>query len=271
MGNSTVASTVVEGIEDVNLMYWIKDRSPSVGYRRYFDCVSDVKVTHSPRFMLDVDLVSSESFFAVSADRMRFDLVEFLAGARNPRLEILEEMRRRARERSEVPWWLDPTDEVDVTINVPGLRYRRDLEAHESAALQKTLFLGFPEILAGGGRSFYNAAGWAISRRSVIVTRDWFSAGGRCELDLGAAHGRIDVPGVVRNFLNAVGRPSRISLSELGEIHGRALGSPEDAVGSWVEHVISGGWLRNMVDSRLDRELAHSLARAIATEGFVTR
>jgi len=225
-GNSIFAGSMVENLNKVYLFYWIDDRKPRLGFRDYFDCVFDAKVTHSPRFALQVDLPVEDSMFGNRSDQLGFVAADWLSGDKKYVEGILSEIRRRALARDEIPWWVQSETgeglafQADSGEGFGGIRQLSNLEPAERYSLYKTLFLGFPEILFGGSAAHANAIGWAISRKSVIVGRDAFSAGGQKEVDLGGRIGVVKLPAVVQRCASALERNVLVSLADLSEIVG---------------------------------------------------
>lgn len=230
-GNSIFAGSMVENLSKVYLFYWIDDREPQLGFRDYFECVFDAKVTHSPRFALQVDLPIEESMFGAQSGQLGFTAEDWLSGEKKYVESILAEIRRRALDRDEIPWWVQSESgeglafQADVGEGLGGIRQLSSLEDVERYSLYKTLFLGFPEILSGGSAAHANATGWAISRKSVIVGRDAFSAGGQKEVDLGGPIGVVRLPAVVQRCASALERNVLVSLADLSEIIGVKLTS----------------------------------------------
>jgi hypothetical protein len=235
-GNSIFSGTMVENLDKVFILYWIDDRTPKLGYRDYFDCVFDAKVTHSPRFALKVDLPVGESMFGTGTNQLGFEAGDWLSGEQDYVDRIVVEIRRRALERKEVPWWVvadsreDIAFEADQGGGMGGLRYLKNMERSKSFALQKTLFLGFPEVLSGGAAAHSIAIGWAISQKSTIINRDVFSAGGKVAIGLTQPIGRVTLPAVVSKCAAALRRDVRVSLAELSNIHAATLSTPSAAI-----------------------------------------
>ena len=235
-GNSIFSGSMVENLKKVYLFYWIDDREPKLGFRDYFECVFDAKVTHSPRFALQVDLPPDESMFGDNSKQLGFTAVDWLSGERKYVDRIVEEIRRRALDRDEIPWWVQPEGsdglgfEPDSAAGLGGLRNLRQMGNEASFSLQKTLFLGFPEVLAGGKAAHANAIGWAISRKSAIIGRDVFSAGGQRRLYLGSTLGAITLPAVIDNCATMIKKTNLVSLDDLSEIYGQTFTSAREAI-----------------------------------------
>src|SRR3989338_10408595 len=66
-GNSVLESTRVEGVERIYLFFGKLAVSPEFKIRRYEECLYDIAVTHSPRYLIDMDLEGGKTIF----DKMR--------------------------------------------------------------------------------------------------------------------------------------------------------------------------------------------------------
>jgi hypothetical protein len=244
IGNSIYSSSHVAGINKIFLLYWIADRQ-EFGYRDYFECVSDVKVTHKPRYRLDINLEKNEGLFGVGENQIGLAEDIFFNSEGVQTELILNELRRRAIEAGEVPWWLPKSEDEEVGADKgtseASLKYLGDIEREVSFGIQKSLFLGFPGVLTGGRSSHFDAIGWCISRRSVIVNRDVFSAGGKSEVTIDPlSTTAIQVPGVISNFIWSVGKQCPVSFNELSEIHGTEIRSVDVLKKKIKEALISG-------------------------------
>jgi hypothetical protein len=133
-------------------------------------------------------------------------------------------------ERPTIPIWPSIGTRRFVPLDIGGLRYLSDLkDRSESFAVQKTLFLGFPEVLSGGHAAHHTAIGWCISRKAIIVNRDVFSAGGQAFVDIHGSAVPIRLPGVMKKAIDSLGRRCPVSLEDLSEIHGVSVASGSDA------------------------------------------
>lgn len=145
-GNSIYSGSMVEDLEKVYILFWINDRTPKLGFRDYFDCVFDAKVTHSPRFALRIDLPAGESMFGTGSKQLGFEASDWLSGDAKYVDQIVLEIRRRALERDEIPWWVvadaDGMSAIEVDDNgvLGGIRSLRGIGREASFSLQKTLF-----------------------------------------------------------------------------------------------------------------------------------
>ena len=253
-GNSIYSSSMVENLDKVYMLFWINDRTPKLGFRDYFDCVFDAKVTHSPRFALRVDLPTGESMFGSGSKQLGFEAADWLSGDAKYVERIVLEIRRRALERDEIPWWVVADNdgmsaiEIDSHGGLGGIRSLRGIGREASFSLQKTLFLGFPEVLSGGSAAHSIAIGWAISQKSVIINRDVFSAGGKRTVSLSHPRIKPKLPGVVSNCADKLACDATVSLQDLSSIGGTRFTSASQVVRRFESALRKGNLLDHLFE-----------------------
>jgi len=262
---------MVEDLDKVYLLYWIDDRKPKLGYRDYFDCVFDAKVTHSPRFALQVDLPLGESMFGKGSKQLGFEARDWLTGESKYVEKIVVEIRRRALEREEIPWWVVPevegmsAVEIDSLGGLGGLRSLKGIGREASFSLQKTLFLGFPQVLSGGSAAHSIAIGWAISQKSVIINRDVFSAGGKRAIRLTPLGISPKLPGVISNCAAMLARGANVSLRDLSSIGGTLFTSPDQVVKRFESALKKGDILDRLFEHLSTKEKLRVKRAALKT------
>lgn len=134
--------------------------NPEVRLRKYEECIADLKVTHSPRFYLNLDLEQGEDYLTTHDSK---DLLTLSGDALNKRIRELLRSNRST-------WWSEA--EITKFADLP--------EEEKGAYLNDGLAL-FPEIFGSNYESF---TPWLIYSCLVWCgnVRDIFSAGGKIEL-----------------------------------------------------------------------------------------
>jgi hypothetical protein len=133
---------------------------PEVRLRKYAECLADLKVTHSPRFYLDMTLEEGQDYLTTHDSKDLLDLTG-------------DELNRRIRQllrSNKSTWWSE-----EETTPFSSLS-----EEEKGAYLNDGLAL-FPEIFGG---NYENFTPWLIYSCLVWCgnIRDIFSAGGNKEL-----------------------------------------------------------------------------------------
>lgn len=173
-GNSIFEETRVDGIDNLYL-FFAKIRDPfEVKYRKYQDCLINVAVTHSPRYLIDMEAKVDETIFekiACSYDDFR--------KMENPILKVREFYRKKLRP-GESLWWLDDYDSLSNT-NGMIIQVFSNLDKQKKREIICQAMIFFPEIFGSSNEKFERLASWMIIKHNVVCSslRDLFSAGGK--------------------------------------------------------------------------------------------
>ncbi|MDO5688871.1 MAG: hypothetical protein Q4G61_01325 [Tissierellia bacterium] len=170
LGNSILGSTRID-VLDVHIVFIkINKKGVFVNSGRYSDCVSDVVVTHSPRYKIDLCQDPTESFFyesGISYDDMK--------SSDNPIGLVTEYFRNKG----ETAWWL--SESTSATISDWS-----DLSSEEQHLVYGNAFVLFPELLSKRSTKYKRFAKWLVATYSVVDSslRDRFTAGGKVNITI---------------------------------------------------------------------------------------
>ena len=178
LGNSVMASTLIEGVSQVYLLFGSGEEKLDVRFSKYDDSVRSVEVTHSPRYSLDMEVSQDESYFKqiglTLADMLSMD---------DPVSCVVKEARKQLKPGEHV-WWISDNLSAPLRINSWS-----DLGDNEKNDLISCAFALFPSAILKSPKADYEEFTlWLSQRKAVICSnmRDNFSAGGRVEnLDFG--------------------------------------------------------------------------------------
>lgn len=225
IGNSVIASTMLPGLKKIYVFYWIDDEK-QMGFRDYFECVTGAQVTHSPRFVLDIDISESECIFGNSKEKVgTIDKICFGPKGIDHK-EIIDWMRARAISAGQVAWWIGTENnqapgELNNSFSI--LRYT-DLSEESRNSVLKTAFLCFPGVLKRGTRMYDGVLMWGLSTRNVLLYRDAFSAGGRKPINLSKLSSKgILLPAVVTKAIEYFRTDAIVRLDEVENILDRSF------------------------------------------------
>lgn len=178
LGNSVAASTLVDGVSEVYLLFGSGEANFEARYSRYEDSVKSVEVTHSPRYVLDMNTPHRGSYLY----RIGKTLPDMLA-MDDPISCVVEEARRNLK-KGERLWWV--SEEVSAPLLI---RPWRAVKSHEKKTLVASAFALFPSQVLRAPRADYSGfALWLTQRHSILNSnvRDAFTSGGRLtSLDFG--------------------------------------------------------------------------------------
>lgn len=178
LGNSVAASTLVDGVSEVYLLFGSGEANFEARYSRYEDSVKSVEVTHSPRYVLDMDTPRRGSYLY----RIGKTLPDMLA-MDDPISCVVNEARRNLK-KGERLWWV--SEEVSAPLQI---RLWKAVKSTEKKTLIASAFALFPSQILRVPRADYSGfALWLTQRHSILHSniRDDFSSGGRLtSLDFG--------------------------------------------------------------------------------------
>lgn len=251
-GNSVLETTRVEFVENI-FIYFGKLANP-VGfkYKPYQDCLYDIAVTHSPRYLIDMDINTEDTIF--SKLQIPYNKLRQLP---NPIKPFVDFYRKKTRPGEE-PWWMD---ENKALVN-PTIRIFSNLLKEEKEKFVTFSIAYFPEIFGKSPTKYHRIAGWLASRYGVVDSslRDRFSAGGQVTLELGLM--RYDkIPRIYMNlsecFREIINIINETPLDDLSYYWGKELNSYTNLIDTWLKLVF---FYSEEASSELNRFLIHLFA-----------
>ena len=193
LGNSVLESTRIENIRKIYLVFGKFGGDPAFKWKPYEDCLQDVAVTHSPRYLINMNLSRDDTIFS----KMGVDYSD-LTRSGNPLGKIVSYLRSTCQ-KGEEPWWIS-YDETPSGMG-KGVVFWSSLKKETREALLIQGFARFPELLSNDLKHKYdNFSLWLVARHGVLNRsfRDIFSAGGKITLTV---NGRV-YNGVPRVFFH---------------------------------------------------------------------
>ncbi len=191
-GNSVLETTRIDGVERIYLFFGKLASPPGFKYRLYQDCLYDIAVTHSPRYLIDMDLNEGEQIF----NKIRKTYDE-LRSSDNP-IKPFVDYYRSVCLPGEEPWWMG--EESDESLMKPTVSLWRNLDAEKKESLRIEAMARFPEMFGNSQAKYQKLATWLAARHGVVDSslRDRFSAGGKCSISIG----NVNYDNLPRIFLN---------------------------------------------------------------------
>ena len=174
-----VANSIFEGMRDpsVNHIYVIFGKMgswPEVKWARYEDCITHVRISHAPRFVVDM----SRSSLLFETLGMSYD--EFSTLPPEEKMRHVREYSRNRLRPGERLWWLEDREEQDHALPMQVRLYMR-LEQCEKRQLRAEAAVLCPQICGPSRKrgKYDDAALYLLTRHGVFCpqTRDLFTAG----------------------------------------------------------------------------------------------
>ncbi len=179
VGSSILESSRVPGVEHIWITFCKLGGKMAFLSRPYAACLSEIAVTHYPRYRIDMQLKQGETIF----DKMDMPY-EILRRMDNPVPAVSRYYRNQLKE-GESLWWAQQEEEQAAP---PILRLWTALSAKEKAQYTARSYAFFPEIANQHSTGKYQrCALWLATSCSIVNTniRDQFSAGGRVDIVIG--------------------------------------------------------------------------------------
>lgn len=177
-GSSIVETTRIKHVEDIYMLFGkLGGEIPQFKCRPYQEVLYEIAVTHSPRYLIDMDLEKDETIFA----KMGTTYDEFRTSPDSISL-VRQYYRERAKKqnRLEMPWWIT-SDNVENAHSF-NIRLWNSLDISEKRDLQAKSMILFPEVLnpARSATKYNNTTLWLCSYQQIVnpCIRDLYSAGG---------------------------------------------------------------------------------------------
>ncbi len=176
-GSSIVESTRVEDVSYIYMFFGKLGGNPAEFMcKPYQDCLYDIAVTHSPRYLIDMNVSKAETIFSkMGTDYDTFRLSENPIGTvRNYYMNKIKGRKQRA-----MPWWIGKD-----TVTPPTLRIWscEDITIEEKNRYKAEMLILFPYEICNS--DYDRATLWLCIRHSLINThfRDLYTAGGQREI-----------------------------------------------------------------------------------------
>lgn len=198
IGSSILESTRDQNVERIYMTFGKLGRPVEFRSKPYEDCLSEIVVTHYPRYRIDMQLQEKDE--KTIFEKMNIDYDE-LRKMDNP-VPVVSKYYKSILKEGQSLWWAADDVESSEEAAPMAARLWTSLSHEEKESLTVQGYALFPEVLSPSNNKKYNRyALWLATQKGVINTniRDSFSAGGQVEMasrggviiKMPAAFGRI--------------------------------------------------------------------------------
>lgn len=177
-GSSIIESTRIPDISNIYLLFGkLGGNYAEFRCRPYEECLSNIAVTHSPRYLIDMTLAENNNLTIF--DKMQVDYDTFRLLNEKEKIHCVREYYKNSRKKHEMPWWINSENSEESTSMM--IRFFCDLEISAKEDIISRALILFPEIFEKNNDKYKRTALWMCSRYSIINSslRDVFSAGGK--------------------------------------------------------------------------------------------
>lgn len=170
IGSSVAEGTRVEGVERIFMLFGKMCSPIDFMCRPYEECLSEVVVTHSPRYQIDMNLKAGETIF----DKIKVPYDD-LRKQTNPIKTIIDYYKSLLK-KGESTWWSGDHEPANKMI----IRLWNHLSSEEKEYYMIKGFCLFPELLSNRQDKFNRFAIWLSTKESIVCpnVRDIYTAGG---------------------------------------------------------------------------------------------
>ena len=166
-GNSVMGSTRGDEVIETYIVFG-KSSMLEFKAKNYEECVANVVVTHSPRYLIDMDLAADETFFEKSGITYKD-----ITTSDNP----ISLITKYFQEQGHKAWWLSESTPAAVRMfSDVSIKEQNECFGHGLAH--------FPELFERNATKYKRLALWMATERSIVASslRDDFSAGGQVNM-----------------------------------------------------------------------------------------
>ena len=174
-GSSIAEGTRVDGVERIFMLFGKMVSPVEFMCKPYEECLSEVVVTHSPRYLIDMKLAQGQTIF----DKINIPYND-LRKQDNPIKTILDYYKKQLKTGDTV-WWLDQESTQNSNLII---RVWNNLSIGERKGFMVKGYSYFPEIVSKKGNKFNDFAVWLSARQAIVCpnVRDIFSSAGQGEI-----------------------------------------------------------------------------------------
>lgn len=226
-GNSITESTKKDDFDLIYIFFCKqgKKNKSDILFKPYEECLSDIVVTHSPRYKINMELPSNETIFK----KMDIDYVSFCKG--NP-IEKAKDYFKKNIKKGEQFWWID----TGVT---PIIRIFSDLDKSSQESFKIEALILFPEIFSRSPRKYDGPTLRLFQEYQARCSsfRDLFTAGGQVTIKISSSKS-VKVPKIF-HYLHHYAKQIRklfplVDLDELSRSWGKQLNNKDDLQKIWL-------------------------------------
>lgn len=179
IGNSVLESTRVADVDRIYLFFARLADPIAFKCRLYQECLYNIAVTHSPRYLIDMDLDVGDTIF----DKMGINYDDLRMKA-NPLMPVVNYFRSICSPGEET-WWMGELDASEAVVH-PTVKLFSSLHIDAKNVLRNEAMALFPCIFGCSNSKYQALATWLAARHGVVhpSLRDSFSASGRVDLKI---------------------------------------------------------------------------------------
>jgi len=164
-GNSIVETTKKEGLKRIYIFFYKqgKKTKSDIMFRSYEECLSDIVVTHSPRYKINMELTEKDSIFRKIG-------IPYAKFCQKDTIKIAKDYYKSILKKGEELWWI----EAGVT---PIIKNVSDLDEDLLERFKVEVMVRFPEVFSSSNRKYIKPALYLLQEYQATCSslRDLFT------------------------------------------------------------------------------------------------
>lgn len=177
-GNSTFESTYAKDVDQEIFVFFGQKKGDfiEVKHKKYGDCLSEIKITHKPRFMISMNLEDGESVLS----KMQITYEEY---------RVLDKKVKEQKVRSYLSNGLvqgESIVEIDEEATVSArIKNFKNFDSKTKKKIRVELYVLFPSLISNNNSKYKDLPAYLIKKYNAFAPslRDLFSAGGKYSLN----------------------------------------------------------------------------------------
>lgn len=179
LGGSINESTKVSGLNEIFILFGKNiNNQINIKIKEFSKCVKSVAVTHSPRYLIDMDLAAGTDIFS----QLKTSYEDVCAT--NSPFDIFKQYFKDKAKKSNTKFWFlsdEESERTSETFQDLELKFFKQLSSDEQRQLVCEAIVLYPQDLFGSTHSKYENSNLFFLSRNVVSNsmRDNFTAGGQ--------------------------------------------------------------------------------------------
>lgn len=231
-GSSIFENTRIEDVSSIYMFFGkLGGALAEFRLRPYQDCLSNIAVTHAPRYLIDMTVADDKAQPDIF-EKMQVDYNDFRMWDERTKYETLKTyVAAHTPKDKGMPWWIGEEGGTSPMT----LAFLSDASIQEKEDIRAHLFILCPEVFSNNNKTKYRrAALWLCMRRSLLCTslRDLFTAGGQVSEIGNIMFALKPVPQIVNTLyehkdriLSLLRNPDEALMADISEFWGITLGN----------------------------------------------
>lgn len=177
-GNSTFESTYAKNVDQEIFVFFGQKRGNfiDVKYKKYGECLSEIKITHKPRFMISMNLGDGESVLS----KMQITYEEYRTLDKKVKEQKVKSYLSEGLEQGESIVEID--EEATVSAKIKNIN---NFDSNTRKKIRAELYVLFPSLIGNNNNKYNELPAYLIKKYNAYAPslRDLFTAGGQKTLE----------------------------------------------------------------------------------------